>query len=436
MSVNYYEMLGVTKTSSPDEIKKAYRKLALKHHPDRNPDNKEESEEKFKAISKGYEILSDPSKKQQYDLYGEEGIQGGGGGGFSSPFDIFRNMESSMGGGMGGLSDLFNNMSGGRPQKPKKPSAKQKLVNIELENLYTGKNVKFIVQRQAKCIPCEGVGAKNKSDVVECKICSGSGKITEIRRLGPMVQQIMKECYKCNAKGYTIEEQHKCNKCSALKYVIEAKSIELYIRPGTCNGEQILLRSQGDWFPDYEEIGDLYVIINEIKSQSGIIREGENLIYHKKISLVESLCGTTFIYKQLDNRYLKIKTTDIIIPNQIMKIMGEGMKKNGEGTDYGDLIIKFNIQFPDTLSNERKKYLIKILPSIEKQIWDIDPNKCPNAEEKKLEFMTTNDDNVRTKFKDTNSQYYKNLDESIDDQDNHNNNNNHHDGNPVNCPTQ
>ena len=429
MSVNYYEMLGVTKTSSTDEIKKAYRKLALKHHPDRNPDNKEESEEKFKAISKGYEILSDPSKKQQYDLYGEEGIQGGGGGGgFSSPFDIFRNMESSMGGGMGGFANLFNNMAGGTPQKPKQPPAKQKLINIELENLYTGKTVKFIVDIQVKCNLCKGIGAKNKTDIVECKICTGKGKITEIRKMGPMIQQTMKECYKCNGRGSQIKEEDKCKKCGSLKYYIEGKTIELYIRPGTCNGEQILLRGSGDWFPDYEDIGDLYVIINEIKSNSGIIREGENLIYHKRLYLIEALCGSIFIYKQLDGRHIKIKTTDIIIPNQVMKISGEGMKIQGDTTTYGDLIIKFNIIFPEKLSEERKKYLLKIFPKVETQIWDIDPNTCTNPEEKQLEFMNIEDDNIRSNFNNKNSQYYKNLDESVDEQE--------QTGNPVDCATQ
>ena len=427
MSVNYYDMLGVTKTSSPDEIKKAYRKLALKHHPDRNPDNKEESEAKFKEISKAYEILSDPSKKQQYDLYGEEGIQGGGGG-FASPFDIFRNMESSMGGGMGGFANLINNMTGGTPQKPKQPPAKQKLINIELENLYTGKTVKFIVDIQVKCNLCNGIGAKNKTDIVECKICTGKGKITEIRKMGPMIQQTMKECYKCNGRGYKIKEEDKCKKCSSLKYYVSGKTIELYIKPGTCNGEQILLRGIGDWFPDYEDIGDLYVIINEIKSNSGIIREGENLIYHKRLYLIEALCGSIFIYKQLDGRHIKIKTTDIIIPNQIMKISGEGMKIQGDNTGYGDLIIKFNIIFPEKLSEERKKYLLKIFPKVDKQIWDIDPNTCSNSEEKKLEFMNIEDDNVRSSFNNKNSKYYKNLDESIDEPE--------HSGNPVDCATQ
>ena len=175
--------------------------------------------------------------------------------------------------------------------------------------------------------------------------------------------------------------------------------------------------------PEYEQIGDLVVIINEVSSKNGIIREGENLIYHKKVYLVEALCGTTFIYKQLDNRVLKIITNEIIIPNQTMKISGEGMKKNKDSNDYGDLIIKFSIIFPEKLSNDRKRYLIKILPKIERQIWDIDPTDYPNAEKKELEYIIENDystENEREQHQ--NNQTFNEREEF--------------DGNPVNCATQ
>jgi DnaJ homolog subfamily A member 2 len=421
---DYYSVLGVSKEASANDIKKAYKKAALKHHPDRNPNNKGEAEAKFKEIGKAYQVLSDESKRKQYDMFGEEGLEGSAGmsAGFS-PFDLINNMGGFSGGG-GGLGDLFNQMGDFKKQKlHKKAPSKQKIINLELNELYTGKNTSFILQKQVKCVECKGEGTNNKDAIIMCDICSGTGKINEIRRMGPMIQQIVKECYKCKGKGKIIPDSAKCKKCNYKKYVIKPTSINLYIAPGSNNGEQIILKGQGDWCPDYEQIGDLIVIINEVSSKNGIIREGENLVYHKKIYLVEALCGTTFIYKQLDNRILKISTDEVIIPNQTMKISGEGMKKSKDGNDYGDLIIKFYIIFPEKISNDRKKYLLKILPHIERQIWDIDPNEYPNAEKRELEYIIDNE--------------YNNSDNH--NSDNHNSDNNYdnnENGNPINCPTQ
>jgi len=285
----------------------------------------------------------------------------------------------------------------------------------------------------------------NESDFIKCETCNGNGRIKEIKQMGPMIQQVIKECYSCKGNGKTISEANKCKSCKGHKFLNKSKSIELYVPPGTGNGEKIVLKGYGDWIPECIEEGDLYVVINEVKSQSGITREGENLIFHKTLYLVDALCGTTFIYKQLDKRYIKISTDDIIVPSQVMKIKGEGMKKRGGGDDYGDLIIKFNVVFPEKLSNERKKYLVKILPKAERQIWDIDPKECPNAEEKTLEYLTNQDDDTRTNFNNQNSQYYKNLDEDIaEDMNEHMYNNmNTNDpqgeqqgGNPMECATQ
>ena len=449
--VDYYELLGISKTANDTEIKKAYRKLALKHHPDRNPDNKEEAETKFKEIGKAYQVLSDASKRKQYDTFGEDGLEGMGGMGEGfSPFDLFNNM-GGMGGmsGMGGLGNLFGNMSGHnqqQQQRRQKAPPKQKILNVELHNLYTGKNISFLLQKKEKCTSCKGIGAKNENDFIKCETCNGNGRIKEIKQMGPMIQQVIKACYSCGGKGKTISEANKCRECKGSKFVVKPKSVELYVPSGTGNGEKIVLKGYGDWIPECIEGGDLHVVINEIKSSSGITREGENIIYHKKLNLVEALCGTTFIYKQLDARYIKIKTKDIIVPNQVMKVKGEGMKKRGEGDNYGDLIIKFNVVFPEKLSSERKKYLVKILPKVERQIWDINPKECPNAEEKKLEYMTNEDDDTKTNFKNQNSQYYRNLDEDIaEDMNEHMYNNMRHSGeppddnqggNPMECATQ
>ena len=424
---DYYSLLGVSKNASQSEIKKAYKKSALKHHPDRNPDNKEEAEEKFKEISKAYQILSDTNKRKQYDMFGEEGMDNMGGmGEGGSPFDIFNNM--------GGFGNLFSQMgqhfqqsqSSSTPLRQKPPN-KQKIINLELDELYTGKNTSFIIQKKQKCKRCKGNGIVDNTNVKMCGLCKGTGSINELRRIGPMVQQIVKKCYECDGIGKIIPQEAKCKECRFKKFLIKPKSISIYIPPGTSNGEKFLLRGDGDWSPDYIEVGDLVVIVNEVKSKTGIIREGENLIFHKKLNLVEALCGTTFIYKQLDERILKIKTKNIIIPNQVMKIKGEGMKKQKEGTEYGDLIIKFSIIFPEKLSNERKKYLMKILPKVEKQIWDLDPSEYPDAEEKELEYIVQENYSPRYSSNESNqsSSQYNEYENREDDE-----------SMPVNCATQ
>jgi DnaJ homolog subfamily A member 2 len=411
---DYYKVLDIDKTASQNDIKKAYRKLALKYHPDRNPNNKEEAEAEFKKVGNAYQILSDENKRKQYDLYGEEGLEGGGSG--FSHFDLFNNMGGMRGGHP--FSNLFGEQQ--RQTRKQKPPTIQKILNVELKELYTGYNSSFILQKKGKCKDCNGKGSMKPNSVIECNICSGTGKMKEIRRMGPMIQQVIKECYKCKGSGTYINEKDRCRTCNGAKFSTISKSINFYIQPGMSNGDKIMLRGEGDWLPDYSEEGDLCIVINEIKSKTGIVREGENLVYKKKLHLVEALCGTVFIYKQLDTRLIKINTNNmIIIPNQVMKIVGEGMRKNGDSNIYGDLIIKFNIVFPEELSEQRKKYLLKILPTIEKQIWDINPNIC-DAEEKTLEYYDENEN-----LNGNSSEY---QDETYDED--------LQDGNPVNCATQ
>ena len=161
---DYYSILGVTKNASSNDIKKAYKKSALKHHPDRNPDNKQDAEAKFKEISKAYQVLSDETKRKQYDMFGEEGLEGSGGMGEGfSPFDIFNNM-GGFGGVGGGLGSFFSQMGQQKSSQPrnKKAPPKQKILNLELSELYTGKNTSFILQKQVKCSDCNGEGTTNK----------------------------------------------------------------------------------------------------------------------------------------------------------------------------------------------------------------------------------------------------------------------------------
>lgn len=368
MSKSYYDILNINKDSSSNEIKKAYRKLAMKYHPDKNPNNTE-AEDKFKEISEAYNVLSDEKKKHNYDLYGKEGIQSD----MSSPFDIFNNFEN--------FSNIFNNNP-----KRRQPSVKEKIINVDLKDLYTGKKEIFINQIHIKCSTCNGIGCKNQNDIIICQLCSGLGKIKQIKRMGPMIQQIIQNCYTCNGKGKHIKEENICKKCNGSKMELKSSKIDFYIKPGSFSGEKTLLRGHGDWDLELEDYGDLLIIINEIKNKSDFSREGENLIYLKRISLVDSLCGCEFLIKQFDQRILKVKINQIIRYNDIMYIKNEGMKIDNELNEYGDMIIKFKIIYPEELSEKRKEYLRKIIPHIEPQIWDLQLKDYPNAEPKELIF--------------------------------------------------
>ncbi len=447
---NYYELLGISRNATQDEIKRAYKKAALKHHPDRNPNNKESAEAKFKQVGKAYQVLSDTQKRQTYDQFGEEGIsQMGGGGGFDAnfdPFDLLRQFGGA--GGVGGVGanifgNMFNQQQSEKQQKVKSDPV-QKVVNVELKNLYNGQRSSFIFQKKIKCKKCDGLGVKDKRLIRHCTLCSGTGKIAHIKRMGPMTTQTIKTCYQCNGRGTYSDYNDKCRECKGEKIVANPTKIDYYIKPGMSNGDKIIMRGQGNWEGDCLESGDLYIVLNELKSKSSFIREGENLLYTMKINLVDALTGFTFYIKHMDDRFLKIVSGDIIIPQQSMKIMGEGMRKKSDSLDYGDLIIKFLIVFPEKISDERKKYLKKILPSPKKQIWDIEPSDDDVVDEIVLDYL--NNEDVRN-----NSSYHSSTSRttSNDNISNSNNTGNNNDINnaqlneddelfnqPVNCQTQ
>ena len=280
---------------------------------------------------------------------------------------------------------------------------------------------------------------KNKNCFKVCSLCNGSGNIVQLRQMGPMTTQSISTCYQCKGEGKTIDFKDFCPDCKGKKFETKISKIDYYIRPGMHNGDKIILRGQGNWEEGCQENGDLYIIINELKSKKVFIREGENLLYTKKIDLVDALCGNVFIIKHLDNRHLKIDTKNMIIQNnQHMKIKNEGMKKSSEGLEYGDLIIKFVVKFPEKLSNERKKYLKKILPLTQKQIWDIDPDEISNYETVKLEYLDNDDIKTNTNTNpNTHSQSsnnYNRFKENINNE--FENEYNNTDNNPIDCQTQ
>lgn len=343
----YYDTLGVKPTATADEIKKAYRKLALKYHPDKNPDEPE----KFKMISQAYEVLSDPKKRDIYDQGGEEAIKGGGSGGdFHNPFDIF---------------DMFFGGGGGsrRGRGPSKGKNVVHQLQVSLENLYNGTTRKLALSKNVICDKCEGRGGKEGA-VEKCKPCKGAGVQIRIAQIAPgMVQQMQTMCSECSGKGETINPKLRCKTCQGKKVNRERKILEVHIDKGMKDGENIRFAGEGDQEPGLEA-GDIIIILDE-KPHEVFKRRDIDLVMSLELDLVEALCGLQRTITTLDKRTLVLSTIpgEIIKPNDIKCVMNEGMPMHRNPFEKGRLIIKFDVKFPKNIQTERIPALEKILPT-------------------------------------------------------------------------
>lgn len=381
---DYYEELEVTKTSSGTEIHESYKRLARKHHPDKNPNNKEESEEKFKRVGKAYAVLSDPKLRKKYDLMGHDGVDGSHVD--IDPNEIFRNVFNNMG-GFGGLFDILGEIGGmSNPFRNENDSyikSPPKYIPLPLstQTLYNGKDIKVNYIRKNKCSACNGNGVENESDKVKCDMCKGSGIVRICRQVGPFMQQITRPC-ECDG-GMIIKSGSECKSCKGKKYEEEHMKLVLSIPAGTDSGNEYKFDNKADWNPGYSEAGDLIFVINDTGNDF-FRREGCNLLIQRDISLKQALIGFKFRIKHMDGRILEIVSNNIIRPDEIMKVEGEGMPKGPQGNDRGDLIIKFNIIFPSHLDDNRRDYLDQVLPDISLTNLDTELGNKEKTEERKM----------------------------------------------------
>lgn len=373
-----YELIGVQKNVSEEDLRRAYKKAALKYHPDRNPNNKEEANTKFQEINKAFQTLSNPDKRKRYDQFGvidgennENGMGSGMPAGFN-PFEMFGNMFG--GGGMPGFGNQQN------MRRNAKSPDKKITINVSLIDVYKGKVIPIDFIKLICCDNCQGCGANSKDSIINCPLCNGKGKIVKMMQIGPMIQQSIQTCGNCVGTGKLIPPGSHCSKCSGKKSMSVKRRVDCYIRPGTVQGSNITFKNESDWVSDFGDVGDLVVFIN-CKNEEGIFRrEADNLIMKKSITLLESLTKTEFYFKHLDDRVIKIIHEDIIKPNQKMQINGEGMPNLQDNLQKGDLIVYFDVIFPSNIEKERAKYLVKILPQPKKQIWDIQLEKTPTED--------------------------------------------------------
>lgn len=348
MKRDYYEILGVSKDSSIDTIKSAYRKLALQYHPDRNPDNKE-AEEKFKEATEAYEVLSDSTKRQRYDQFGFQGVNSGFGQSSASYDDIFSSFGDVFG-------DFFGGGRGGsrRSARPVgEPGSDIKIrLPLTLEEIATGVEKTIKVKKQVSCTTCSGTGAKAGSGYATCTTCKGQGEIRQVSRsvFGQFVN--ITACPTCNGSGKTIKER--CTQCSGEGRNSEETNIKFSVPAGVSNGNYIHLRGQGNAGKRGGEAGDIIVIIEE-KEHKYFIREENDIIYDLTISFIDATLGTEVEVPTLDSpAILKIEAGTQ--PGTILQMKDKGIPKlNSYGK--GDQLVRVNIFVPTNVSSKEKSIL-------------------------------------------------------------------------------
>lgn len=352
---DYYEVLGVSKGASAEELKKAYRKLAIKYHPDKNPGDVE-AEKKFKEIAEAYSVLSDPQKKARYDQYGHAGMGGAGGfggqGGFTmddifSQFgDIFGDdspFSSFFGGSRGG---------GGARRGVRKGSDLRIKLKMSLSDVAKGIEKKIKVKRYTSCNTCGGNGAKNGTSLNTCGTCNGQGQVRRVQQtmLGQMVST--STCPTCNGEGKTVTER--CETCFGEGRQLTEDQIQIKIPAGVAEGMQLSMSGKGNVPVRGGVPGDLLIVIEE-EEHPELKRDGNNILYDLPLNFVDAVLGSEIEVPTVDGK-VKIKVKNGTQAGEVLRLRGKGLPNlNGYGT--GDQLVHINIYTPTTVTSEEKKML-------------------------------------------------------------------------------
>ncbi len=354
---DYYEVLGIEKGASTDDIKKAYRKVAMKYHPDRNPGDKE-AENKFKEATEAYEVLSDDQKRPIYDQYGFAGLDGMGGagaGGYSHAFHDFSDIFSGMGGGFG---DIFENIFGGgmggsrQRRSPNDPAQGQSLrydLNISFKDAVYGTKAEIKFRHNETCTCCHGSGAANGSGRKTCPTCNGIG---QVRRSAGFFS-VQQTCPTCNGRGTTVEKP--CSQCRGTGFEEKTKGLSLTIPAGVDNERRIVIPHQGDAGENGGAAGDLIVVIH-VSDHEYFERDQQDLYCAVPVSLAQAALGATIYITTLDGKKIEFKLPSGTQHGKMLRIKGEGVPVTNS-TRKGDLYIKILIRVPAKLTREQQKIL-------------------------------------------------------------------------------
>jgi molecular chaperone DnaJ len=355
---DYYEILGVSKSSSADEIKKSYRKIALQFHPDRNPGNKE-AEDKFKEAAEAYEILSNVDKRAQYDRFGHAGMgnQGGFGGGGQGGMrmeDIFQNFGDIFG------NDMFGNMFGGQQGGGRRQGTRGANLRIKLKMDFTeianGATKKIKVKKHIVCQPCSGSGAKDKGAIQNCSTCGGSGQVRRVTStfLGQM--QTVTTCPTCNGEGSMITQ--KCASCKGEGRVYGEETLSLEIPAGVQDGMQLSMSGKGNAGERGGPPGDLLLLVEEEKHEF-LIRHELDVVYQLHISFPEAVLGLQAEVPTIDGK-AKIKIPAGTQSGKIFRLKGKGFPAFQSSYEKGDELVEVNIWSPQHLTHEEKEMMEKL----------------------------------------------------------------------------
>nr|ODN87889.1 chaperone regulator [Cryptococcus depauperatus CBS 7841] len=344
----FYDLLGVTPDANENDIKKAYRKSALRHHPDKGGDP-----ELFKEMTHAYEVLADSQQRSLYDQLGEAGLKEGGMGGGVDPQDLFSQLFGGGGGFFGGGSR--------EPRGPRRGRDLVHRISVSLEDLYKGKVQKLALSKSVICKSCEGRGGKVGA-VQACTGCQGRGVKVMLRQLGPMMQQIQQPCGECEGTGEIMNPKDKCKTCNGKKTTQERKVLEVHIDKGMKGSQQIKFSGESDQAPGTVP-GDVVIVVEE-KPHPHFERKGDDLFYNAKIDLLTALAGGEFAIEHLDDRALHVTIVpgEVIKPDALKIISGQGMPSYRHH-EPGDLYVRLTVEFPDTIPTESISLLEKALPS-------------------------------------------------------------------------
>ena len=355
---DYYEVLGVSKDASEDEIKKAYRKIAIKYHPDRNPGDKV-AEEKFKEAAEAYDVLHDPQKKQQYDQFGFDGPMGGAGGfgggfggGFSMDdiFSMFGDVFGGHGGGFGG----FGGQRGGRPAQHRGADLRLK-VRMSLAEISTGVTKKFKVKKDVTCKCCNGSGAEKGSGKETCPTCHGSGVVTRTTQSLFGMMQTQSVCPECQGEGMIIK--NKCKECGGTGVTKGEEVVEINIPAGVAGGMVVNVQGKGNAGMHNGIPGNIQVLIDEEPNDT-FVREETDLIYNLLLDFPTAALGGQVEVPTISGSKVKIKMDPGTQPGKTLRLRGKGLPAiQGYGHGTGDLVVHISVYVPKTLSKEEKTAL-------------------------------------------------------------------------------
>lgn len=353
---DYYEVLGVSRNATKDELKKAYRKLAMKYHPDKNPDDKD-AEEKFKEAAEAYEVLGDEQKRSSYDRFGHDGVKGAGGFSASSVEDIFSQFSEFFGAGGSPFDEFFG---GGRTRRRRGQRGTDIRVKLKLTlgQVAHGVEKKIRFPRQVSCEACYGTGAENGNAFHTCPTCNGTGQVRDIAGGGYFQQMVVSTCPTCQGEGRIISKN--CSVCEGKGRVEKEDTISVKIPSGVSEGMNLKLEGKGNAGLRGGPQGDLIIQIEE-EAHEHFDRDGDNLIHELFISFPQAALGLQPEVPTLDGK-VRIKLNPGTQSGKVVRLKGKGLPNiNGYGT--GNLLVHINVWTPENLTAEEKRLLEKLKSS-------------------------------------------------------------------------